>query len=922
MLLGGGDLPALTYLAKVYDPYLIVVSIIIAIVSSFTAFGTAERASNSRTNVNKLAWLWFGAISLGLGVWAMHFIGMLALTLPIPVSYDLGMTIVSIVPGIGASAVILWAMMHRFIRFKQAVLGGILFAGGVVTMHIIGMSAMHMNAMMHYQVPLLLLSVLSAVIFSIIALQLQIKSFTVNRRQIFNKNQLASATVMGLAISSMHYMAMYATDYSTVEVLVEVAGISGSTLATIIGISVFIVILLSFLIPTVLAKQYQNIAAELRQKFQAELSRKVAITDLAHDAWVHLNTKGEVIGWNKSAETIFGWTKQELIGKELSQFIIPPPYRKAHKKGMAHFLLTGEGPVLDKRLELEAQHKDGHDFPIEISITAISVGESYEFSAFIQDISERKKAEEEQVRLLRELQFERNSLDEHAIVSVTDFKGDIVYANDKFAEISQYSREELLGLNHRLVKSDEHNDLFYKNLWETITSGDVWHGILKNQAKDGSYYWVASTIVPFLDENGRPVRYVSIRTDITQQKVLEQKYELAMTEVLVEKKVAVRANRAKSDFLASMSHELRTPLNAILGFSQLIQLDTEHPISEEHKEDLGYIISSGKHLLSLINNVLDLAKIESGRSDISLESISLADVVNDTLVLVQNMAEQKRIEIDVIAKDLSLLVTADYTRLKQVLLNLLSNAIKYNYQGGHVKIDFYIHDKNKIRTSITDDGIGITKENHHRMFSAFDRLGQETSNIEGTGVGLLVTKNIVELMGGKVGFDKDRAQGATFWFDLALTSEKQLQHEELESFDVDDDAEIVQNLMGKKTILCVEDNPVNQELMSSFLASKFEQFEVHHASSAEQGWDLIGQYWFDLILMDISLPGMDGIALANKVRALKDPKSQVPIIAVSAVVTESTIEEAQGLFEDYITKPIDFDVLKKSIKKFVLVDRD
>lgn len=909
------ELPTLTFLTKVYDPLLIVVSVVIAIVSAFAAFGTAERALNSSDNKHKLAWVSFGAISLGLGIWSMHFIGMLALKLPVPINYDLLITLASIFPGIAASAIILWAMISHFTQFKQIVLGGALFASGVTAMHFIGMSAMQMNAAMHYDVPILLLSVALTAIFATMALQLQVNAFSTNGHHIFKKSQLASASVMGLAISSMHYMAMYATNYSVTEPAIVVEGASSPTLAIIISVSVLFVILVSFLIPSILAKQYQNIASELRLKFQSELSRKIAITDLAHDAWVHLNEKGEIIGWNKSAETIFGWSKQEVLGNELEQFIIPPDYRGAHKKGLTAFLITGESSTLNKILELEALHKNGHNFPVELTITAISIEGEYEFSAFMRDISERKKVEEEQARLMRELQFEKNALDAHAIVSVTDVAGKIIYINDKFERISQYSQQELLGKNHRIIKSDQHNQLFFRNMWQTIANGDVWHGILKNKAKDGSFYWVSSTIVPFLDENGKPIRYVSIRTDITKQKSLEEKYELAMSEVLAEKKVAERANRAKSDFLASMSHELRTPLNAILGFSQLMQSDTVTPLNEKHGEDLGYIMSSGKHLLSLINNVLDLAQIESGRSSVSLESIRLDDVVRDALDIVHNIAEQKDVEITVVAKDLSLMVIADYTRLKQVLLNLLSNAIKYNHQGGNVRIDFCSHAENMIRISVTDNGTGIARENHHRIFSAFDRLGQETSNIEGTGVGLVVTKNIVELMGGKIDFDKDLAHGARFWFDLPVTTDDQLENQELNSFGTQVENIIVPDSGDKKTVLCVEDNPVNQELMASFLGAKFEDIEVNHAGSAEQAWLLIEQNVFDMILMDINLPEMDGISLANRVRGLKSPKSDVPIIAVSAVASGNTIKEVQGLFEDYIIKPIDFSILQKAIQK-------
>ncbi len=916
MFIGLDELPlaSTVYLSKTYDPLLIGVSIVIAIVSAFTAFGTAERALNSETEKYKRYWILFGAVSLGLGIWAMHFIGMLAIRLPVPVGYSVGITVASILPGIAASGVILRSMVNGLTSFKQAILGGTLFAGGVTAMHLIGMSAMQMSAMMHYEWPILLLSVLSAIIFATIGLQLQVRAFTIEKSHIFNKHQLASAVVMGMAISSMHYMAIYATHYSATERTVEVTGISSPALATIISISVLFVILLSFLIPTILAAQYRSVAGSLRQKFESELARNLAITDLAYDAWIHLNSDGQVLGWNKSAEAIFGWTKQEVLGKKLSKFIIPHHYKAAHDKGFSRFLETGEGSVLNKILELEAKDKSGRHFLVEITITTISVEQGYEFSAFLRDISERKQEENKNAQLMRELQFEQGALDAHAIVSVLDVNAKIIYTNEKFERISQYSRNELLGEHCRLLEYEQNNTLVFENLWATISSGEVWHGVIKSKAKDGSPYWLSLTIVPFLDEQGHPVRYVSIGTDITSQKLLEEKYEFAMIDILREKKVAEQANRAKSDFLASMSHEFRTPLNAILGFAQLIQTDRQEPLSEKHQEDIKYIVDSGKHLLSLINNILDLAKIEAGKSVVSLESIRLDDVIRDAVTLVHNLAEDKQVVIEIIAKDSSLIAIADYTKLKQVLTNLISNAVKYNREGGKVSIDYYLHNVDRIHIVVADNGFGIAKEDHHRIFSAFDRLGQETSSIEGTGVGLVVTKNLVELMGGSIGFDKERTQGASFWVELPPAMGEQADDTTVEKFHVED---LKAALTGEKQVLCVEDNPVNQELMVSFLATTYPDVNVQHAVSAEQAWRLLEQNSYDLILMDINLPEMDGISLASKIRDLPAPKSTIPIIAVSALVSSTNADELGGVFDAYITKPVDFNLLRKLLEEYL-----
>ena len=358
-------------------------------------------------------------------------------------------------------------------------------------------------------------------------------------------------------------------------------------------------------------------------------------------------------------------------------------------------------------------------------------------------------------KTIYELIQQKSALDSHAIVSIADKQGNITYVNDKFCEISGYSRDELIGKNHRLLKSDVHPDKFYKELWQVIFGGEVWHGQICNKCKDGSYYWVESTISPFLDDKGTPYQYISIRTDITHLR--EATFQ------------AEKANRSKSLFLSSMSHELRTPLNAILGFSQLINLkNKDEPIQEYNEE----ILNAGKHLLDLINEILDLAKIESGKLDLFIDSYSLKEILKFCLLMIKPSADKRLIKVENNGDSLSdAKINIDEKRFKQVLLNILSNAIKYNKEKGSLRIDYSLQNNEMLYLSITDTGKGIAKNQQKNIFEPFNRAGEEGSTISGSGLGLVITKNLIEQMNGSIGFESTENEGSCFWIKVPLSTE-------------------------------------------------------------------------------------------------------------------------------------------------------
>ena len=383
---------------------------------------------------------------------------------------------------------------------------------------------------------------------------------------------------------------------------------------------------------------------------------------------------------------------------------------------------------------------------IILSVLYIIRQTTYRLNHIISDLSETRLSLQ---NTIHELIQQKDTLDQHAIVSIADEFGSIINVNDKFCEISGYSREELIGNNHRMLKSDMHPKEFYQELWDTISEGNVWHGKVCNQRKDGGYYWVESTISPFLDTSGKPYQYVSIRTDITQ--LLEAKVE------------AEKASRAKSTFMSSMSHELRTPMNAIIGFAQLLEMKLEG----DELESIHEIKKSGDHLLALINGILDLSNIEAGEFQASLEKIDIDTFVKESLLAVQDMAKNKNIKIHQKTEgDSAVYVIADRHRLKQALLNYLTNAIKFNNENDDILVSINLVNSSKCRILVKDSGPGLSKEQLSTIFDPFTKLDEHVGVTEGSGIGLTITKRIVEIMNGKVGVESEVGKGSTFWIEL------------------------------------------------------------------------------------------------------------------------------------------------------------
>jgi signal transduction histidine kinase/AmiR/NasT family two-component response regulator len=411
--------------------------------------------------------------------------------------------------------------------------------------------------------------------------------------------------------------------------------------------------------------------------------------------------------------------------------------------------------------------------------------------------------------------------------------------------------------------------------------------------KDGSRFPAIVSITALRDDYGEIIGYLLIGADNSVRKQIELDLHDAMA-------AAERANLAKSDFLSSMSHELRTPLSAILGFAQLMESGVPSPTISQ-KRSIDQILKAGWYLLDLINEILDLALIESGKLSLSLEPSSLAEVMRECQAMIEPQAQKRGINVTFPQLEIPHFVKADRTRVKQVLVNLLSNAIKYNKVGGTVVVDCVASTPGRIRICVKDTGAGLTPDKLMQLFQPFNRLGQETNVEEGTGIGLVVCKRLIELMGGAIGVESTVGKGSVFWFELDLTAEPQLAVGAAKPMAVAQTQ--VKAEVQLRTLLYVEDNPANLMLVEDLIARRP---DVHLLSAKDgvRGIEIARTSRPDVILMDINLPGISGIQ-ALKILTEDPATAHIPVVALSANAVPRDIQRGlEAGFFRYLTKPI------------------
>jgi PAS domain S-box-containing protein len=727
-----------------YNLGLVLLSFAIAVLASYTALDLTGRIRIA-TGKSHYLWLSIGAIVMGSGIWSMHFIAMLAFHLPMPVNYEFTNTLLSLLYGIIASGIALWLPSRRHLNLPLSLVGGSFMGLAIVSMHYQGMAAMRMQAIVKYNLSLVILSIAIAIIASFAALWL---AFQVREDTSFQLNQRKSisAVVMGIAIIGMHYTGMSATHFlpQTNLPLVSAPEIEPSLLGILIGIATILLLGVT-LLSSLFSKKLTLYL--LKEKAIGESEQRFRSLVEATSDWVWEIDRDFI--YTYSSPQVFesiGYTTKEILGKSFSEL---PPTTEVSEIEHILSLMTTAKPF--RCLEKSVMHKDG--FTVIIETSAIPIfdrrGSFCGYRGIDRDISDRKQTEIELRESKQLLQLVFDTLPQR--VFWKDKNSNFLGCNNLLAQDAGLeSPEEIIGKNDGDFFDRESAANFLRDDLEVMTSGISRINYEEPQTKEGgTTLWLRTSKIPLRDRNGEIIGIFGSYEDITANKQVEAELKLA-------KEKADAVNRAKSEFLANMSHELRTPLNGILGYAQILLQSTE--IAAKDKQGIEVINRCGSHLLTLINDILDFSTIESGEMTLNPEEIHFTAFIEEIIEICRVNSQQKGLElIYQTSGNLPQGIKADERRLRQVLMHLLNNAIKFTDRG---KVTFditaqQVKDRSPqaqtlLRFQIEDSGIGISQEHLDNLFSAFEQMELTKQSSQGTGLGLAVSQKIVDRMGSKI----------------------------------------------------------------------------------------------------------------------------------------------------------------------------
>jgi PAS domain S-box-containing protein len=633
------------------------------------------------------------------------------------------------------------------------------------------------------------------------------------------------------------------------------------------------------------------------------------LLDAAPDAVVVVDAEGRMLFANAQTELLFGFTRGELLGKSV-ELLVPERLRASHVRQREGYVSAPRTRPMGMGLTLFGRKRDGREFPIEISLSPLHTENGTLFSASIRDVSQRRQDE-----------LEMRRVQEHLLSAVESIQG-------AFAIFDSDDRLVMCNSAYRQVIGTAMTGSIVGCSFPELLDASVGAGIFdpadpsEALSRWSSYHRAPSGTLDLCTSGGQHLRVAERRTpgggivtsisDVTDAVAHEEALRQAQA-------LAEQASAAKSEFLSSMSHELRTPLNAVLGFAQLLQRDKKAPLSPRQQERVEHVVRGGEHLLRLIDDVLDLARIEAGRVLLSLERVDLAEVLSEVKATVDPMASRAQVRVSIWELPAeATYVVADRTRLKQVLMNYGSNAIKYGRAGGSAEFAVSARE-GVVRISVIDDGMGIPLDKQSAIFQPFQRAGQETGPIDGTGIGLVISKRLAELMGGSVGFESTEGRGSRFWIELCPPAKDQSGEAATGGEDMSAATALAGPEGPRYVIVYVEDNPSNIAFMADLLAD-FERVELITAPTAEIGIELVRARRPNVVIMDINLPGMSGLEATRQLKSWPETRD-IPIVALSAAAMIRDAARVAGAgFYRYLTKPVRVDELTATLEE--LLQRD
>ena len=876
-----------------YEPWMVVLSLAVASATSALGLQLAGMARTVGAGRLRQLTLFSGSLAMGGGIWAMHFIGMLAFNLCTQVRFNAGITLASMLPAVLASWVALSLISRGTLRRSLWVLGGVLVGAGIGAMHYTGMEAMELSAQLRYDPLWFAASIVVAVLLAMLALWVR---FGLEHRVSRLTAVLLGGLVMGCAIAGMHYTAMGAARFvgAPDQLCVDSVDRNGY-LALAITVVTLTISLLTAGANGLLRYRVLNRQLGLEQE------RTQAMLDTAVDGIVTIDSGGLIRSFNGAAERLFGWPAAEALGQKVS-VLLPEPGDEGREAQINRYLNIGHRGGMGKEAggdrEVLARHRDGHLMPIRLAIGRVEDRGDRHYIAFITDIADRKHMEQ----ALRDSEELYRSLIANS-PGVTfrcriDENWSLLLVSDAMETLSGWPAAEFLaGHIHcgDLVHLDD-RERVNATIHAAVAAGEPYAIEYRLMRRDGGQRWVSETGRGALDAKGEARWIDGVIVDISEAKRLQQQLTQA-------KESAEAAVAAKGAFLANMSHEIRTPMNAILGFTELL-LDTT--LGELQRKHLTTVRGSARSLLGLLNDILDTAKLEKGAVELEKLDFSLHAVCEQTFNSLRLGAQRKGLALQLDYPDAEpRFFKGDPLRIQQVLVNMVGNAIKFT-ETGAVTLAMRV-EQSQVHLRVIDTGIGIAADRLDRIFDAFAQADASTTRrFGGTGLGTTISRQLVERMGGRITVESTPGLGSCFHIWLPLPAGDPVATTE----------EGAQMVLPPLRILVADDVAQNGELLQLMLGR--DGHTIRLATNGLEALQAFSQQDFDVVLMDVHMPELDGLGATRRIRQfeLSHSRPRTPVVALTASVLEEDRQAALAAGMDgFATKPIESALLRVEIAR-------